>query len=117
MATLEQTAADYQRAADEADAVIVGEMTVLLAQLRTYAQSVAHKRTGRMAASLYVDGPVRRVGVIEGAVLPGVAYAENEVAKGGEHDYAGRTLADQAAAIDAWAEATGVQIVKRLGGV
>lgn len=117
MPDLNQLAASYERAANEADAVIAQRMIGLLVTLRNYASSIAHRRSGRLATGLYVDGPVRRVGIVEGAILASVPYAEFEVAHGVGHDYAGRTLSEQASVIQQWADAMGVAIVKQIGGM
>lgn len=117
MPDLNQLANDYDEAAREADAVIAQRLIPLLGQLRAYASRIAHKQTGRLARGLRATGPVRRVGVVAGAIVASVAYADNEVQKGGEHDYAGRTLAENAAAIQEWTDDTGVAIVRKVGGV
>ena len=117
MADFNQLASSYEQAAREADALIARRLYNLLVQLRTYASSIARRKTGRMARSLHVDGPVRRVGRVEGAVVAGVVYAEFVVALGEDADYAGRTLREQDALIQQWADETNVQIVRKVGGV
>lgn len=117
MPDLNQLASSYEQAANEADAVIAQRMADLLEQVRASARGLAHRKSGQLIGSLYIDGPVRRVGFVEGAIVAGVVYAESEVARGGEHDYASRTLQANAALIQQWADDTGVAIVKKIGGV
>lgn len=117
MADLYQLASSYERAANDADRVIVLQMRPLLEQLRAYARRIAHRRSGRLGSGLAIDGPVRKSGGVEGAIVANVVYADSEVARGGLHDYAGRTLEEQAGLIQQWADGIGVEIVKQIGGV
>lgn len=78
-------------------------MRQTLQRLATYARGIAHVKTGRLRASLRAEGPVSiGSGILEGLVTPlGVPYAIQEVRRGGEHDYAGRTLTEARGEIDA----------------
>lgn len=69
--------------------------------LLPYAQSIAHKRSGDMAATMHRLGPFPiGQGAVEARIESGAWYADEEVARGGTHDWAARTIEDQAGAID-----------------
>lgn len=68
--------------------------------LARYATSIAHRRTGYMADSIVRYGPFSvGAGVLEAKAESAAPYADLEVARGGDHDWATRTLVDRAARI------------------
>jgi hypothetical protein len=82
---------------DRADARLLTEATD---DLRAYAQSIAHRRTGAMADSMHRLGPFPvGEGMLEAHVESGAWYAEDEVAKGGTHDWATRTINEEQARV------------------
>lgn len=85
--------------------------------LKEYAQSIAHRRTGNMADTMHRLGPFAiGVGVLEAQFLSGAWYAEIEVARGGEHDWAGRTLEERADLLAALEERVGQVVVAHITG-
>lgn len=74
--------------------------------LADYAREIAHWQTGAMATSIHRLGPFPiGEGALELHIESGVDYADDEVSKGGAHDWASRTVSEQQARIDALAEA------------
>lgn len=68
--------------------------------LRGYAQSIGHRQTGNMDDSMHRLGPFPiGNGALEAQVVSGAWYAEEEVARGGSHDWATRTIDEQQARI------------------
>lgn len=95
---------DYIRLLQTADEQIDREDARLLTEatddLRAYAQSIAHRQTGAMADSMHRLGPFPvGSGLLEARVESGAWYADEEVAKGGTHDWASRTIDEQDARI------------------
>ena len=87
-----------------ADAQIDAENARLLIDatedIRAYVQSIMHKRSGNMAESTARYGPFPiGQGALETQILSGAFYAEDEVVKGGTHDWATRGIAEQQARI------------------
>jgi hypothetical protein len=63
-------------------------------ELLKIARNLVHERTGRLKAGLIIEGPYDVAsGTLEARVAaPTVVYAAEEAKRGGEHDYATRTL-------------------------
>lgn len=96
---------DYIRLLQTADVTIDAKNVALLTEavddLMAYAQSIGHRRSGNMDDTMYRLGPFPVAeGTIEGQFQSGVPYAEEEVARGGSHDWATRTIEEQAERID-----------------
>lgn len=73
--------------------------------LLPYAQRIAHRRSGNMADTMHRLGPFPvGQGAIEARIESGAWYAEEEIARGGQHDWVTRTYDDQAGAIQALAD-------------
>jgi hypothetical protein len=94
----------YIRLLQSADAQIDRESARLLTEatddLRDYAAQIGHKQTGAMTGSMHRLGPFPLgAGVLEARVESGAWYAGEEAAKGGTHDWPGRTIAEQQARI------------------
>lgn len=70
--------------------------------IRVIMQRESHVKTGRMRAAEAVRGPYAvGVGSLEAQIGPfGVSYAEHEVARGGAHDFIGRTIAASVPVLD-----------------
>ncbi len=69
-------------------------------QLRIYAQSIAHRVTGFMADSMYEIGlSASGAGIIESEIASLASYTLKELDRGGDHDWASRTLAEDAAVL------------------
>jgi len=88
-----------------ADAALNARNATLLTEasddLRAYAQSIEHRRSGQMADSTIRYGPFPiGQGGFESRIESGADYAEQEVARGGTHDWATRTIDEEAARID-----------------
>lgn len=95
---------DYITLLQTADATIDAANARLLVEaiedLKTYAQSIGHRRSGQMDDTMYRLGPFPvAAGVIEASFQSGANYAELEVARGGQHDWATRTIQEQDARI------------------
>jgi hypothetical protein len=94
----------YIELLQSADAAISRESVRLLVEaaddLRQAAQSIGHKRSGNMTGSMHRLGPFPiGNGALEARVESGAFYAEEEVKKGGAHDWPTRTLQEQQARI------------------
>lgn len=91
-----------QKADDKLRALNVKGIRKLLA----IARRVVHVQSGNLRDHLAIAGPFNiGTGTLEARVYaPGVRYAEAEIARGGDHDFATRTLEEGAAAIDETAE-------------
>jgi len=89
------TAAD-----DRLSAANVRLLTEAIDDLKTYAQQIGHRQTGLMDDSMHRLGPFPvGSGILEARVESGAFYAEDEVAKGGAHDWATRTIDENDARI------------------
>lgn len=67
-----------------------------IGDLRDYGQSIGHEQSGRMDATMHINGPFATgSGTIEASFQSGVPYADLEVARGGSHDWATRTINEQ----------------------
>jgi hypothetical protein len=86
--------------------------------LKDFGQSIGHEQTGAMIASMYVTGPFAvGNGILEASFQSGASYAEYEVAKGGDHDWATRTIIEDTPRIVQLAtEVENVVIKALLGG-
>jgi hypothetical protein len=94
----------YIKLLQSADAQIDHDAARLLAEatddLRDYAMSIGHRQSGAMVGSMHRLGPFPQgAGVLEARVESGAWYAGEEAAKGGTHDWPGRTIAEQQARI------------------
>lgn len=69
--------------------------------LLSVARSVVHVKSGHLRDSLFIEGPFDVTsGTFEGRVISTAPYAQYEVAKGGEHDFATRTIQEGQDIID-----------------
>lgn len=77
------------------------KISVAVLQLHRYATRIVHVITGRLKNSLYpvVDF---KGDAVEGRVTTNVAYAIYEVQRGGDHDFAGRTVSEEGPHVAAW---------------
>lgn len=96
--------ASYIRLLQTADAALNARNVALLIEaaddLRDYAASIGHRRSGLMDDSMVRYGPFSiGQGALEARVESGAIYAEQEVARGGTHDWATRTITEQDARI------------------
>jgi hypothetical protein len=94
----------YIRLLQTADAQIDRESAALLVEatedIKTYAKSIMHRQTGNMIESTYSLGPFPiGEGALETQIASGAWYAEEEVARGGDHDWVTRTIDEQQARI------------------
>jgi len=92
---------DYIALLQTADAQINREGAVLFTvasdAIRDYAKSIEHVKSGNMRDSTVRLGPFPvGEGALEATIQSGAFYAEEEVQRGGTHDWATRALADQA---------------------
>lgn len=101
--TLPALIARIQALGAEVDTISTPALRTAIERLTAYAKSIAHVRTGLLKASLHPEGPfLLGDGTLEARVSPMPAwYAQYEVARGGDHNYAGRTLEEDAQTIAA----------------
>jgi hypothetical protein len=84
---------DLRSAETRADDKLRGINIRAARELLKLARSIVHVRSGRLQASLHIEGPFDvGTGTLEARVTSNVPYAEEEVARGSEHDYAARTI-------------------------
>lgn len=85
---------------DRANARHVRLLTEATDDLKGYAQSIGHRKSGLMDDSMHRLGPFPiGQGILEASFVSGADYAEEEVSHGGTHDWATRTIAEQDARI------------------
>jgi hypothetical protein len=70
-------------------------------RLAQHAQTIAHRNTGQMADSIYALGPFPTGGnLLESLIDSAAPYTVYELARGGDHDWAARTLDDERSTLD-----------------
>jgi hypothetical protein len=70
-------------------------------QLSEYAQSIEHRKSGNMADSTHQLGPFASGGgILTSTIQSAASYADIVAARGGDYDWPGRTLSDQASLLD-----------------
>lgn len=85
--------------------------------LAEYAASIAHRASGDMADSIHALGPFARGGgVLESQISSPAPYTSLELAHGGDHDWASRTLREQATLLERLQEETGRIVAAAIGG-
>jgi hypothetical protein len=94
------TLVEYIRTLEVAPAQIAEANARLLMDaiedLKTYGQTIGHERSGRMDESMHTSGPFPvGNGILEASFESSVPYAEEEVGRGGSHDWATRTINEQ----------------------
>lgn len=78
-----------------------GRTTQAIRELLRVARQVAHQRSGALVAGLAIVGPFQvGAGTLEGQIRSSVPYAEDEAARGGEHDFPARTLDEGESVLD-----------------
>lgn len=112
---------DYITLLQSADERINRANVALLADavddLARYATSIAHRRTGYMGDSIVRYGPFSvGQGVLEAHAESAAPYAGLEVARGGEHDWATRTIVESSARIGQLQADVGGEAVRVLTG-
>ncbi len=106
-----------ERGGDEIDRKAAKELAQATDQLATYAQGIAHRKTGFMADSIHQLGPfVLGGGVLESQIASLAPYTIFVLARGGDADWANRTLEEQAAVLNRLQEATERIVATSLGG-
>jgi hypothetical protein len=95
----------YLRLLETADDTIDRETALALKQtvdaLVTYAQSIEHRKSGNMADSTHQLGPFASGGgILTSTIQSAASYADIVAARGGDYDWPGRTLEDQASLLD-----------------
>jgi hypothetical protein len=111
----------YLTLLESADDTIDRETAQALKQtvdaLVTYAQSIEHRKSGNMADSTHQLGPFPLGGgVIESTIQSAASYADIVAAKGGDYDWPGRTIEDEASVLDALQERVGRIVAASVGG-
>src|SRR5690349_19445735 len=103
---LQTLIADLRSAEQRADDKLRGINTRAARDLLKLARSIVHVKSGRLRDGLVIEGPFNvGTGTLEARIsAPSVPYADEEVARGGAHDYATRTLEDGQGIIDQAAE-------------
>lgn len=85
--------------------------------LSDYAQSIAHRQSGQMANTIHPLGPFAvGGGVLESQIASAASYTLAELDKGGQHDWASRTLVEQSAELDKLQEEAGRIVATAVGG-
>lgn len=100
---------EYIALLQTADAQLNRESAVLFTvasdAVKEYTQSIMHRVSGHMADSTHRLGPFPvGDGALESTIQSGAWYAQEEVDRGGDHDWATRGLADQAATLQQLAD-------------
>lgn len=113
--------ARYLTLLESADAQIDRESAAALRRtqeaLVDYAQSIAHRKSGDMAESIHALGPFAiGGGILESQIASAAHYTSFELALGDDHDWASRTLAEQAALLNELQEQTGRIVAAAIGG-
>jgi hypothetical protein len=81
------------------------------------ARQAGHQLSGNMVRSMYTLGPFPLGGGdLEGLVDSGVGYSVYELERGGEHDWATRAIAANLGTMQRFADDTGRDIGRILGG-
>jgi hypothetical protein len=111
----------YLRLLETADETIDQQSAAALRRtqeaLAEYAQSIAHRQSGQMADTIHPLGPFAiGAGVLESQISSAASYTLLELEKGGDHDWASRTLAEQSAELDALQDETGRIVATAIGG-
>jgi hypothetical protein len=93
---------------DQIDREAAIELARTVDALATYAQSIAHRKSGFMADSMHQLGPFALGGgILESQIASLAPYTIFVLARGGDADWANRTLLEQAAVLDALQERLG----------
>jgi hypothetical protein len=111
----------YLALLESADERIDRESAAALARvqqtLAEHAASIAHRESGDMAESIHPLGPFARGGgMLESLILATPDYTEYELEQGGDHDWANRTLREQAPLLEQLQEQTGRIVAAAIGG-
>ena len=94
--TLEEYIAQLQQAAATVEATNVKLLAAAIEDLKNYGQAIGHQRSGRMVRTMRVSGPYPvGDGAYEASFESGATYADDEVLRGGEHDWAVRTINEE----------------------
>ena len=81
------------------------------------AQGLAHKQSGFMAASIHQLGPFAPGGgILESQISSAASYVENEIGKGGDHDWAQRTVDNATSPLDQLATRVGLIVATKIAG-
>ena len=114
---LERYLAQLATADETIDRATAARFRQTLEQLTAYAQAIEHRASGDMAESTTFLGPFAGGdGTLEGQILSGAFYTIFELAHGGEHDWASRTLHERADLLDQLQEDTGRIVAAAIGG-
>jgi hypothetical protein len=98
--TLDDYIALLETADERLTAANIRLLTEAIDDLKAYGQAIGHRKTGLMDNSMHRLGPFPvGSGMLEARFESGADYAETEVARGGAHDWATRTIAENDARI------------------
>lgn len=98
--TLDQYIQLLQSADGKLDAATLRLFAEFTTDMLRYTQSIEHVQSGEMQGSTVALGPFPvGDGALESQIVSGAGYADQEVARGGSHDWATRTIAEQQARI------------------
>lgn len=89
---LESLLSDMERAQAALPGLIAGKQIRAMRELLRIARSVVHVQSGRLRDSLYIIQPSIAGEFSESSITATVSYAAHEADKGGDHDYAARTI-------------------------
>ena len=106
-----------ESADDTIDRDTAAALKATVDQLVEYAQSIEHRKTGNMADSTHQLGPFASGGgILTSTIQSAASYADMVAARGGDYDWPGRTIADQAALLDQLQSRAGRIVTAAVGG-
>lgn len=96
---------------------IAGIQNEATRKLLRAARAVVHVKSGRLQSNLAIYGPFTvGEGVLESQIAaPSVPYADEEVARGGAHDFPAQTLEQGAAIIDQMERGIELMLIEETG--
>lgn len=97
---LESLIADLEQSRAALPGRIAARQVRAMRELLRVARAVVHVQSGDLRDSLYIIQPSIAGDIQESSITSLVSYAEHEADKGGEHDYAARTIDEGAAILD-----------------
>lgn len=114
---LQKLITDLRSAETRADDKLRGINIRAARELLAIARGVVHVKSGRLQGSLHIEGPFNvGTGTLEARVVSNVPYADLEIARGSEHDYAARTIEDGSAVIEQAAQDMEAALIAILEG-
>ena len=99
------------------DRDLARQLAATVDRLAEYATSIAHRQSGFMADSIHQLGPSALGGdLLESQIASLASYTDTELERGDDHDWASRTLQEDAAELDKLQEESGRIVAAAVGG-